>query len=100
MYRFTTNPPCRSVKPQPAYIPTFFPLPDVGDPIASDGWMPTEQILAGFQRYFDRSGMAPSAIGRLLAGDSALFSDMRNGRQIGSRLQARLVRFLEDRADA
>lgn len=114
MYRFTSNPPCRRVKPVPAYVPTFYPLPVVGEAIAPaparraarqsislpqiEDVTPTEVIVAGFNRYFQRSGMAPSAIGRMLANDPALFSDLDRGRQIGARLRGRLVRFLAQEA--
>lgn len=108
MHRFTSNPPSRQLRPFSVYIPSQkatrrparSPLHIEQD--ASDvRYMPTEDILASFDRYFARTGMAPSAIGRMLANDPALFSDMRKrSRKVGQRLRSRLVRFLEESAHA
>lgn len=104
MHRFTSNPPSRQVRPYSAYTPsqraTRRPPTIRRAAIDETRYMPTEDIIAGFDRYFQRSGMAPTSIGRMLANDPRLFGDIRNGRELGDRVRTRLVRFLEESAGA
>jgi hypothetical protein len=46
------------------------------------------------ERYLKQSGMPPTRFGRLVARDPRLVFDLRLGRQMGPRLEARVRAFL------
>lgn len=46
------------------------------------------------ERFLRRSAMPPTKFGRLAAQDPRLVSDLRNGREIGADLSARIEAFL------
>ncbi len=61
MYRFTTNPPCRQVRPRPD-------LPTIGD-----------RLNAEINRFLDATGMAPSTFGRRALNDPGFIKRLRAG---------------------
>jgi hypothetical protein len=50
--------------------------------------------LERLQRLCQARGIAPSAVGRAIAGDSRLIYDLRAGREIGKRLSVKIDAFL------
>ena len=46
------------------------------------------------ERYLRRTGMAPTRFGRLAVRDPRLVGDMRNGRQPGPEVTARVLAFI------
>jgi hypothetical protein len=51
-------------------------------------------VLARINRYLKRTGMPPTRFGRLAINDPRLVGDMRNGREPGPRVIARIEAFL------
>jgi hypothetical protein len=117
MYHFRSNPPCRQVKPAPAFVPTFYSLPSVGDaippaklstgagenapascpPIAREAKnvMTNAQLLDGLARYLsNRPALTEAMLGRLFAKDDDLLSDMRRGRVLPNRIMERMTAFV------
>ncbi len=47
------------------------------------------------ERYLKATGMPPTRFGREAAHDPRLVHDMRGGREVGPKLTARIVAFLE-----
>jgi len=50
--------------------------------------------LARIERHLKASGMAPTRFGRLAVNDPRLVGDLKNGREPGERLVARIEAFL------
>lgn len=117
MYHYRTNPPSRQIKPTPAYIPTFYPLPCAGNrfdaprvlrqslanpaptnvrtPPASKALPTNAQMLDGLARYLaSRPAIDEAMLGRLFAKDSELLPDMRRGRVLPDRLVERIAAFI------
>lgn len=46
------------------------------------------------EKFLRRSGMPPTKFGRLAVNDPRLVSDLRNGREPGSRVTRRIVAFI------
>lgn len=61
MYRFTTNPPSRQVRPRPD-------LPTIGD-----------RLNAEINRFLDATGMAPATFGRRALNDASFVKRLRGG---------------------
>jgi len=51
-------------------------------------------VLAKIDRYLKKTGMPPTRFGRLAVNDPRLVGDLRNGREPGSRVLARIDAFL------
>lgn len=51
-------------------------------------------VLQKINRYLKETGMAPTRFGRLAVRDPRLVGDLRNGREPGPRLRARIEAFL------
>lgn len=110
MYQYRTNPPSRQIKPTPAYTPTFYPLPAVGDAIAPEKvfarsgeptpWvapvrMTNDQLLAGLARYLEtRPAIDEGMLGRLFAKNSDLLAEMRDGLVLPNRVVQRMAAFI------
>jgi hypothetical protein len=56
------------------------------------------ELPARIKRYLKRSGMTETRFGREVARDPRLLQDIRNGREIGARIQTRISDWL-DRAE-
>jgi hypothetical protein len=54
-------------------------------------------LLGRVERYLRHSGTAAARFGRDAARDPRLVFDLRRGREVGSRLEARILAFLEQR---
>ncbi len=48
------------------------------------------------ERFLNETGLPPTKFGRLAARDPRLVFDMRNGREIGEQMAARLRTFMND----
>jgi len=53
-------------------------------------------LLFRIERHLRQTGMKPTRFGREVARDPRLVHDMKRGREIGSRLSARVVAYLDD----
>ena len=88
MQTYRTNPPSRSVPPRPALLP-------------SEGYLRRTRAassrLERLERLIRASGLAASRIGRLLANDPALLSDLRAGREPRARTLARIDAWIATR---
>ncbi|MEO7170429.1 MAG: hypothetical protein V4610_23230 [Pseudomonadota bacterium] len=51
-------------------------------------------VLAKIDRYLKKTGMPPTRFGRLAVNDPRLVGDLRNGRELGQRVLARVEAFL------
>ncbi|MES1972494.1 MAG: hypothetical protein V4472_08515 [Pseudomonadota bacterium] len=51
-------------------------------------------VLGKIERYLRRTGMPPTRFGRLTVNDPRLVRDLRNGREPGRRIVARVEAFL------
>jgi hypothetical protein len=51
-------------------------------------------VLGKIDRYLKKTGMPPTRFGRLAVNDPRLVGDLRNGREPGRRLTARIETFL------
>lgn len=51
-------------------------------------------VLGKIDRYLRKTGMPPTRFGRLAVNDPRLVGDLRNGREPGKRLVARIEAFL------
>jgi hypothetical protein len=56
-------------------------------------------VLRKIDKYLKKTGMAPTRFGRLVVRDPRLVGDLRNGRQPGQRLLARIEAFLAEGAE-
>jgi len=56
-------------------------------------------VLRKIERYLKETAMPPTRFGRLAARDPRLVGDLRNGREPGPRLVARIEAFLAERAE-
>ena len=56
-------------------------------------------LLRRIERHLRRHAMAPTRFGREAANDPRLIEDLRNGRQAGARVAARITAYM-DRRDA
>ena len=56
-------------------------------------------LLRRVERHLRRHGLAPTRFGREAANDPRLVEDLRNGRQAGTRMAARVTAYM-DRGDA
>jgi hypothetical protein len=54
-------------------------------------------LLAAVQAYLRRTGMPPTRFSRDATGDPRFVHDLRNGRNIGEKLTARVIAFIEAR---
>ncbi len=54
----------------------------------------TPSLLTRINRFLAATAMPPSLFGRRAAGDPRLVSDLRRGRQVGSRLEKKLEHFM------
>lgn len=52
-------------------------------------------LLSRINRYLRATEMPPTTFGRRAVNDPRLLRDLRNGRQLGRRVTARIERFLE-----
>lgn len=55
-------------------------------------------MLRDVERFLRRTGMTATRFGREAVGDQRLVFDLRRGRRLGPRLQARVRAFLEVRS--
>jgi hypothetical protein len=104
MYHFRSNPPCRQVKPAPAFVPTFFSLPSIGEPIApAPVYAPREpkvrltntQLLDGLARYLaTRPALDEGMLGRLFAKNTGLLPEMRAGLVLPNATAERMASFI------
>ncbi len=51
-------------------------------------------LLSRIDRYLRQTEMPPTKFGRCAVNDPRLIGDLRNGRQLGARVTARIERFL------
>lgn len=103
MQHFRTNPPSRQIKPAPAYVPTFYPLPS-GSPVqskaearlsAAETRAINARLLAGLTRYLkNHPAIDEAMLGRLFAGDDDLLPDMRDGIMLPKHRRERIAAFL------
>jgi hypothetical protein len=56
-------------------------------------------VLRKIERYLKETAMPPTRFGRLAVRDPRLVGDLRNGREPGARVVARIEAFLAERAD-
>ncbi len=56
-------------------------------------------VLRKIERYLKETAMPPTRFGRLAVRDPRLVGDLRNGREPGPRVVARIEAFLAERAD-
>jgi hypothetical protein len=56
-------------------------------------------VLCRIDRYLKASAMAPTRFGRLAVNDPRLVGDLRNGREPGARVMARIEAFLATEQD-
>lgn len=56
-------------------------------------------VLAKIDRYLKETGMPPTRFGRLAVNDPRLVGDLRNGRELGQRVLARVEAFLTQGRD-
>lgn len=52
-------------------------------------------LLTRIDRYLRHTGTPPTTFGRRAVNDPRLVGDLRNGREPGARMAARIARFLE-----
>ena len=52
-------------------------------------------LLPRIDRYLRHTKIAPTRFGRAAVNDPRLVGDLRNGRELGARVAARVVRYLE-----
>lgn len=52
-------------------------------------------LLPRIDRYLRQTNTPPTRFGREAVNDPRLVIDMRNGRELGARVSARVIRFLE-----
>lgn len=57
-------------------------------------------VLVKVERFLRKSGMPPTNFGRLAARDPRLVHDLRNGREPGAKMVARIEAFLAANAEA
>ena len=56
-------------------------------------------MLHEIETYLKRTGTAPTKFGRLVAKDSRLVGDMRNGREPHPKMKAKVKAFMEAKHD-
>lgn len=104
MQHFRSNPPSRQVKPVPAFIPTFYPVPSIGDAIAGEPVfaprspqvvMTNAQLLDGLAKYLKaRPAIDEGMLGRLFAKNTDLLPQMRAGLILPERIVERISAFV------
>ena len=103
MQHFRSNPPSRQIKPTPAYVPTFYPLPSGsgirGNLSFADSVTPQQftngVLLAGLRRYLDRHPLIDEAmLGRLFASNPELLPEMRSGLLVPKHRRERIAAFI------
>jgi hypothetical protein len=57
-------------------------------------------VLPKIQKFLRRTGMPATRFGRLAVNDPRLVRDLRNGREPGARMVARIEAFLAQQSDA
>jgi hypothetical protein len=56
-------------------------------------------VLARVQRYLKSTGLPPTLFGRLVVNDPRLVGDMRNGRELGKVIRARIEAYIAAHPD-
>ncbi len=55
-------------------------------------------LLRQIETYLRQSGLAPTTFGRFAAHDPRLVFDLRNGREVGAKLNARILQWIKEQS--